>query len=73
MSLITLQPAVPHAGEDHRAQPGILLLLTGKFREFYATLRSRRELADMDDRTLRDVGVHRSDITIFTAMGRMGG
>ncbi|PWC53262.1 DUF1127 domain-containing protein [Azospirillum sp. TSO22-1] len=72
MSFITLQPV---AGADDRtpAQPTALLLLTGRFRAFFATMRARRELKAMDDRQLRDVGIHRSDITIFTAMGRMGG
>ena len=73
MSFITLQPALTGTDDRTPAQPAALLLLTGRFRAFFAAMRSRRELKAMDDRQLRDVGIHRSDITIFTAMGRMGG
>ena len=71
MSFTTIQSA----GADDRARtpPAALPLLTGRFRALFAMLRSRRKLEAMDDRQLRDVGMHRSDITIFTAMGRMGG
>jgi len=77
VSFTTVQPdaAGAHERSADRADawPAVSLLLTGKFRTFFAMMRARQELHAMDDRQLQDVGIRRTDINILTALGRMGG
>lgn len=73
MSFTTIQPTISAQSARRGPAPSFAMRLYNFIGEKIALVRARRKLHAMDEHQYRDVGIHRTDITILTAMGRMGG
>lgn len=65
MEAITLNPALARRTRHPRAPARVRAVLVGAWslvREWRRRARSRAELAALDDRTLRDIGLTRADV-----------